>query len=210
MIPLTRRTTPRKLETALLSCSRQSLPRPARLYSTPTRRNEAQALASELSSSAGPFPAYAAGPIHPPNVTMDSNNHADLHAFLRRRLQYTYVPTPLPSDVHSDLNDYYFPDTPTQDSLAVIDACLHGYYDVPRARFIFGQLREGPQKDSVLSSRLYNLFLETYLEMSRKEYHLQGTWLEEAWKLFEDLDSGSEPVQPNANTYAIMLKIYQE
>lgn len=140
------------------------------------------------------------------NAPDSTTNHADLHAFLRRRLPYTYVPTPLPSDVHSQLNDYYFPDTPTQDFLAVIDACLHGCYDVKRARYIFSRLREGPKNDSILSPRLYNLFLETYLEMSKREEYQKETWLREAWQLFNDMDQSSEPVKPNASTYAIMLK----
>lgn len=209
MIPLTRRAAPRKLETALLSYSRQSLPRPARLYSTPTRRNEAQVIQNDLSSPAGDFPPFASS--HLSQNTGDDRN-AELHSFLRRQLPYTFVPTPLPTDTHSPLHDYYFPDTKTQDALAVIDACLHGNYDVPRAQYVFSQLREGSKNDNVLSTRLYNLFLDTYLEMSRKEESQMSkrNWLEEAWKLFTDLESGEEPVSPNASTYANMLKILRE
>ncbi|KAI5119282.1 hypothetical protein M0805_008061 [Coniferiporia weirii] len=214
MIPLTRRSTSRKLETALLSCSRQSLPRPARLYSTPSKRSQAPALATAPTPLVPEFPpfvtkSYVAGA----DSGVDSNSNAEasesLHTFLRRRAPYTLLPTPLPDDTSSALNSYYFSDSPTQDSLAVIDACLHGCYDVPRAKYVFNQLREKRQGESILQPRLYNHFFETYLEMAlEKDVEEKTQWLEEAWSLFKAMESGEEKTAPIASTYAVMLKIW--
>ncbi|KAJ6615404.1 DNA/RNA polymerase [Mycena sp. CBHHK59/15] len=65
----------------------------------------------------------------------------DLQVFLQRRTPYTILPTPLPQDCTSEANDYWFSDSTTQDLMAVMDACLHNLYDVPRAKGIFDRLR---------------------------------------------------------------------
>lgn len=129
-----------------------------------------------------------------------------MQAFLRRRPQYTMLPTPLPDDASSALNDFYFIDSPTQDLLAVIDACLHNCYDVHRAKSIFERLRNTKGDSRILESRLYNSFLEAYLDMAtNKEPENRVDWLEEAWILYNCMESQAEKVPPNASTYAIML-----
>ncbi|KAH8115023.1 DNA/RNA polymerase [Phellopilus nigrolimitatus] len=208
MIPLTRRSSSRKLETTLLSCSRQNLPRPARLYSSPSKRNQAPALATATAPPVNDIPSYMTSAQRTGSAA--SSVHMDgIHSFLRRRMPYTLLPPPLPDDTSSALNDFYFPDSPIQDSLAVIDACLHGCYDVPRAKFVFSQLREKRQGEAIVQPRLYNLFLESYLEMAlEKDAQNGSTWLEDAWALYEAMENGEDKVAPAASTYAIMLKIW--
>ena len=135
MIPL-RRTTTKSLETTLLSYSRQALPRPARLYSTPSTTRHNAYLAQSLPPKPE-LPPY----ISKLNGRKDSTVPEDMHNFLKRVTPYTILPTPLPADQKSHLNDTYFTDSPTQDLLAVIDACLHNLYDVPRAKQTFERLQ---------------------------------------------------------------------
>jgi DNA-directed RNA polymerase len=192
MIPLSRR----RLETTLVSCSRQSLPRPARLYSTPSKATYAPAFAS--SQSVQPpvdYPAFLSQP-----------RKDDMHGFLKRRTPYTILPTPLPEDQTSNLNDFYFTDSPTQDLLAVIDACIHNLYDVPRAKQVFERLRKSTKADAMLDVRLYNSFLEAFIGMAtQKDPENKILWLEDAWTLFDAMEAGKEIAPPNATTYALML-----
>jgi len=202
MIPL-RRSTTKSLETTLLSYSRQALPRPARLYSTPstTRQN------AYLAQSLPPQPEL------PPYISKlnaqkdkDATVPEDMHNFLKRGTPYTILPTPLPADQSSQLNDLYFTDSPTQDLLAVIDACLHNLYDVPRAKQIFERLRNSSKADAVLNTRLYNSLLEAFIAMATsKDSGDRLGWLEEALILFDSMERGMNAAAPNATTYALML-----
>ncbi|KAF8890703.1 hypothetical protein BD779DRAFT_1426355, partial [Infundibulicybe gibba] len=131
----------RRLETTLL-LSRQNLPRPARLYSTPSGRVNSPAFATAQVPRPD-FPAFLSQP------TTEKTGEGrtvpfshELEGFLQRRTSYTILPTPLPSDRTSEINDYWYTDSPTQDLLAVMDACLHNLYDVPRAKSIFERLRD--------------------------------------------------------------------
>lgn len=185
-----------------MSCSRQSLPRPARFYSTPSKRSQAPALATSSAPVSDDFPAF----MHKQEPSSSSDS---VQSFLRRRTPYTLLPTPLPDDMTSPLNDFYYPDSPTQDKLAVIDACLHNCYDVPRAKFVFTQLRENRRGDPILQPRLYNLFIEAYLVMAtQKDEKSRSMWLEEAWGLYEAMESGADNVAPTSGTYAVMLKLW--
>ncbi|EIW56832.1 uncharacterized protein TRAVEDRAFT_127839, partial [Trametes versicolor FP-101664 SS1] len=131
MIPLTRRNAARGA--SLVSYTRQSLPRPARLYSTPTKRLDAEAV---------PSPAGLSMEYPPFMPSSSSSIHNDMHGFLRRPAQYTILPTPLPADAADETHQHLFTDSPTQDRIAVMDACLHDLHDVPRAKEIFELLRE--------------------------------------------------------------------
>ena len=199
MIP---RTTARKLETTLVSCSRQSLPRPARFYSTPTKKTNA--------------PAYAQATLPPSDFVHYSPENAfpkdtpqNLHGFLSRRPQYTLLPTPLPDDKSSALNDFFFPGSPIQDQLAVIDACLHNLYDVHRARQVFEHMRETKPGDAALTTRVFNSFLEAYINMaSTKGKEDAHYWIRSTWELYDVMEQGIERVIPNAATYACMLTVW--
>jgi len=203
MIPL-RRTTTKSLETTLLSYSRQALPRPARLYSTPSTARCNAHLAQSLSAQPE-LPPYMSRPKGRNGVTVPE----DMHDFLKRNTPYTVLPTPLPTDQNSHLNDIYFTDSPTQDLLAVIDACLHNLYDVPRAKQIFQGLRGGSKAEAVLDTRIYNSLLEAFITMAvSKDPGNRLIWLEDAWTLFDSMETGTEVAAPNATTYALMLAVW--
>lgn len=138
-----------------------------------------------------------------------SSIHNDMHGFLRRPAQYTILPTPLPADAADETHQHLFTDSPTQDRIAVMDACLHDLHDVPRAKEIFERLRESMRGDQLLDVRLYNHFLQAFFDMAtRKESNNHAHWLEEAWILYNEMEAGREGVQPTANTYAIMLRMW--
>lgn len=200
MIPL-RRSTTKCLETTLLSYSRQALPRPARLYSTPSTARKSAYLAQSLPAQPG-LPPY----MSKSKGQEDATTPEDMHNFLKRNASYTVLPTPLPIDQNSPLNDLYFTDSPTQDLFAVIDACLHNFYDVPRAKHIFETLRKSSKAEAVINTRLYNSLLEAFIAMATsKDPDNRLIWLEDAWILFDSMENGMEVTAPNATTYAVML-----
>ena len=207
MIPLSTRLARKKTESTLLSYSRQRLPRPARLYSSPTKRASAQAFDTVPSPIPDSYPAFL--PAHPKftdpegNVT-DNPNMSDMHSFLRSRTPYTILPPPLPSDKDSDLNDLLYTDSPTQDLISAMDACLHNGYDVPRAKEIFDNLRvRGAEQ--VLHPRLYTAFIEAYLDMALKEPEQKVLWVEDAWTLLDLMFGGYEKVSITSGAYALAL-----
>ncbi|KAL5478724.1 RPO41 [Sanghuangporus weigelae] len=209
MIPLSRRSTSRKLGTALLSCSRQALPRPARLYSTPSKPVHTPALATVTKPPSEDYAVH----MNTRQAAAGSSNGSTLsegiHDFLDRKLPYTILPAPVPTDTSSPLNEIVFPGSPVQESLTIIDACLHGCYDVPRAQYIFDQLRGTSRGAAVMQPRIFNLFLEVYLEMALdRDFDSRDEWMEKAWQLYAGMENQWEAVAPNAGTYAIMLKTW--
>ncbi|KAI9430871.1 DNA/RNA polymerase [Lactarius indigo] len=204
MIPFTTRAARKQTETTLLSSSRQRLPRPARLYSTPTKRSSAPALETRIPDS---YPAFL--PALPNLADHASNTQgdpaaSDMHSFLRSRTPYTVIPPPLPCDRHSELNDLYYTDSHTRDLIAVMDACLHNCYDVHRAKGIFDDLR-AKCAEQILHPRLYTAFVEAYLEMALKEPERKSLWVEDAWILLDSLFSGQEKVAVTTGAYALAL-----
>ena len=196
MIPLTRRNAARRA--AIISYTRQTLPRPARLYSTPTKKLHAQESLSSSGSVGQDLPPY-----------MTSTAPREMQGFLQRRSPYVILPPPLPDDASPANGDIFFTDSPTTDKVAIMDACLHGLHDVPRAKHFFELLRETHRGDPILEPRIYNLFLEAYLEMAtNREEMNRANWIEDAWALYNDMESGRDKVQPTANTYAIMLQAW--
>ncbi|KAG6872157.1 hypothetical protein C0995_012475 [Termitomyces sp. Mi166 len=201
------RRTARRLETTLL-LSRQSLPRPARLYSTPTRKTSAPALATAGRAPEPDFPSFLSQPqsepvLQPRRLDLPT----ELSHFLQRPVSYTFLPAPLPSDRSSPTHDLYYPDTATQDLLSIMDACLHNLYDVSRARGIFDRLRERPG-NPVLSTPIYNAFIEAYLAMAAAQKGPVSVLVEYACEIFQILESGRDLYTPNAATYALMLLLY--
>ncbi|KAG5643187.1 hypothetical protein DXG03_001391 [Asterophora parasitica] len=191
-----------RLETTLLS-SRQSLPRPARLYSTPSKRANAPALATAHVSQPD-YPSFlnqpqAERPLESRQISLEN----ELANFLQRSAPYTILPTPLPSDRSSPVNDMFYPDSGTQDLLAVMDACLHNLYDVSRAKGIFERLRERIGNPA-LSTRVYNAFLEAYLTTASTKGPKE-VFLENFWELYDALESGREKFVPDATTYSLIL-----
>ncbi|EPQ55699.1 hypothetical protein GLOTRDRAFT_14745, partial [Gloeophyllum trabeum ATCC 11539] len=125
-----------------------------------------------------------------------------LQGFKSRSSQYTILPTPLPDDApRSPINDFYFTDSPTQDSLAVMDACLK-IGALPRAQKIFHLLREQRRGDPVLEPRLFNAFLNAYVNMATTNAEERDKWLGDAIQLFSDMQEGKDRVRSTAGSYA--------
>jgi DNA-directed RNA polymerase len=89
----------------------------------------------------------------------------------------------------------------------IIDACLYNLVDVPRAQNVFDRLRQSAGA-SVLGSGLYNSLLNAYLGMSLKDAGKKNYWVEEAWKLYNILESGEDDVLPSVRTYSIVLALW--
>jgi DNA-directed RNA polymerase len=186
----------RRLETTWLT-SRQSLPRPDRLYSTPSRPSNAPAFATAQLTRPD-FPPYIGNTVHENSI----------EAFLATRQPFTVLPAPLPVDRTSPTDELLYGHSPTQDLIAVMDACLQDSFDVPRARDIFERLRTSDTYH-LADPKLYNAFLEAYLNMATfKEPHGKDYWVDSAWSLYEVMESGAEKVVPVAGTYAIMLLMW--
>ena len=201
--------TARRLETTLLS-SRQSLPRPARLYSSPSKKLNAPATATAHLPRTD-FPAFFPPPqniVHDQDSAASSSSHL-LEDFLGRKIPYTIIPTPLPSDVPLNDRERWFTDSATQDQAAVMDACLHNLYDVPRAKLIFDRLRT-KKGSAILHVSMYNLVMESYLAMAEKDAQQTAYWVEEIWKLYTDMENGNEQMSPTAGTFALMLQAWHK
>lgn len=208
----------RRLETTL-SISRQRLPRPSRLYSSPSRRNEAPATATVQQPPPPDFPAFASNvgthsssstlPITPSSYEVAGTPLSQLISqYLDRKPQLTILPTPLPPGSASvEGYDQWFKDSKSQDMAGIIDACLHNLHDVPRAQHVFERLRQ-KAGSSILGSGLYNSLLHAYLGMSMKEQNKKNYWVEEAWKLYNIMESGQDDVQPTVRTYSIILALW--
>ena len=89
----------------------------------------------------------------------------------------------------------------------IIDACLYNLVDVPRAQNVFDRLRR-QAGSSILGSGLYNSLLNAYLGMSLNEPSKKNYWVEEAWKLYNILESEEDDVQPTAKTYSTILAVW--
>lgn len=137
--------------------------------------------------------------------------YKDMEGFLKLRKPFTILPTPLPSDSSSELNDLYFTDSLTQDQTAVMDACLHNCMDVPRAQRIFNQLRVDKPESPALSTKIFNSFLNAYLRKAGmatapKEASM---WMTNALSLFEEMESNHSAPSPDVNSYAQLLLAWQ-
>ncbi|KAH9476822.1 DNA-directed RNA polymerase, mitochondrial [Psilocybe cubensis] len=196
MIPRTAR---RRLEATLLS-ARQSLPRPARLYSTPTKRHNAPATASATIPTPDSYPPF---------IPQNNSQHDELSAFLHRETSLTLLPTPEPGTSLSKEAERWFVDSSSLDMAGIIDACLHNLHDVPRAHSVFQRLRT-KVGSTVVQAHMYNAFLTAYTGMAEKEITQEKRqyWIDEAWKLYEVLESEAEEVKPNAQTYSFMLLLW--
>lgn len=197
-----RRTT-RGLET-VFALSRQALPRPARLYTTPSHPSKSPGLATQDATI--PYPAFL-NTKHPPARPVNEERIlTDLEKFLAREKKYTVLPPPLPPGASAD--NSWFTDTMTQENMSIMETCLHNSLDVPRAKAIFSQLRKRETK-SLLEVGVYNAFIEAYFGMAtQKEPENQDQWLGEIYDLYEILESGAENVAPDQMTYGLMLQIW--
>lgn len=132
----------------------------------------------------------------------------EMRSFLSQDQRYTILPTPLPENEYSALDDMYFPETSMQDQVSIIDACLHNNYDVPRAKEIFERIRSDPRMTSHMTTRLYDAMLTGYNEMALRDPDMSDMWIEDALALYETMEDGGAQIAPSANTYANMLLLW--
>ena len=202
----------RRLE-ATVSVSRRRQPRPARLYSFSSKRNEAPATATAQATPPPDFPEFfvtgSSTSSTPSPYELAGTPLSNLIlGFLDRRPQFTILPTPLPPGTPSvEGHDQWFKDSKSQDMAGIIDACLYNLVDVPRAQNVFDRLRR-QAGSSILGSGLYNSLLNAYLGMSLNEPSKKNYWVEEAWKLYNILESEEDDVQPTAKTYSTILAVW--
>lgn len=156
-----------------------------------------------------PLPSRVKQAQHPQDGTSSIRN------FLMNGQPLTILPTPLPQTEHSALDDLYFPDSPMQDTISIIDACLRSRVDLPRARDIFERVRRDVRMAGQLTSGLYNAVLSTYVDMAATAATAdtdkdgrRDAWAEDATALYDAMESGAERVVPDANTYANMLLLW--
>jgi DNA-directed RNA polymerase, mitochondrial len=180
--------------------------RTGRRYSSATKRAEAPATATQSTPSHNLPPPFVPAGNHEPFPLAFGH----LNTFLRQRTPLTIIPTPLPDDTSpNQLNDFFFPDSRSQDLLAIIDTCLNECYDVPRARDVFESMRLQGRGEFLLKIPLFNKFLQAYGAMAARHEQHRNEWIQEAWLLFNRMEAGDENAVPNAETYAIMALLWK-
>ncbi|TFK47151.1 DNA/RNA polymerase [Heliocybe sulcata] len=134
---------------------------------------------------------------------------ADMEGLMKQAPRYTILPTPLPEDARgSAANDFLYPDSPTQDQLAVIEVCLNELLDVPRAKRMFDDLRVKRAGDPLLEPRLYNAMMRGYFDMAEKDVENWEGWVQDAVDVFNTMQSAVEAIRPTAGSYAILFSAW--
>lgn len=136
----------------------------------------------------------------------------ELRAHLRKR-PLVIIPTPSPpkfSLAKTPQQIQFFPDSPTVNRLAIMEACLNGFVDVPRAHQLFMDAMKDEKLKYHLDIRICNVFLKAYIDwaaMDGKAGHRSAeTWRNRGWDLYAMMESGDElQVTPDERTYAIMV-----
>ncbi|EUC62471.1 DNA-directed RNA polymerase [Rhizoctonia solani AG-3 Rhs1AP] len=149
-------------------------------------------------------PRFETHHVPPPVLPLQYKQIQRMEELQRQPL--TVLPTPLPEGLPQ--NEYYFPSSKKQQSLAVIAACLRDLYDVPRAEEIFNRLREDAESGaSVMTIDTYNALLLAYAQLQAEGTPLvepvRAQWAEKLWNLWQVLVSESDRVALNATSMAI-------
>ena len=121
----------------------------------------------------------------------------------------TVLPTPLPvGEQGAAEHQRYFPDSSTMVLVAMIDACLTNFNDIPRAQLLFADLRRDRKATSFLDVRVFNRFLHAYFTLAENpntSYRPAEMYRMYAWELYKSMVDSKETVGPNAHTSALML-----
>ena len=189
----------------LLSYSCQCLPRPAHLYSTPTKRANAPAFDAVTSNPDNYLAFLLALPKLADSIenAQSDPGASDMQAFLRSHMPYTILPPPLPQDSHSELNNLLYTDLPTQDIIAIMDACLHNSYNVARAKEILEN--SAPTDLSRSFTHVFTMLSWWPISIWPLRSQRRGRWVEDAWALLDLLLSGNESVPIPSGAYALAL-----
>jgi hypothetical protein len=121
----------------------------------------------------------------------------------------TVLPTPLPvSEQAAVEHQRYFPDSGVMARVAIVDACLTNFHDVPRAESLFAELRRDQRAANFIDVRIFNRFLHAYFTLAEnpntspkqaEKYRMQ------AWELYKSMVENEERVVPKSHTSACML-----
>ena len=122
----------------------------------------------------------------------------------------TVLPTPLPVGEQDEAeHQRYFPDSNSMALVAIVDACLSNFHDIPRAQSLFADLRRDRKATNFIDVRVFNRFLYAYFTLAEdpntlpkqaEKYRMQ------AWELYKSLVENKETVDPNPHTSALMLR----
>lgn len=104
----------------------------------------------------------------------------------------------------------FFPDSPTVNRLAIMEACLNGFIDVHRAHQLFNDTVKDEKLRYHLDVRICNVFLKAYIEWADIEMEAGNpkadNWRRRCWDLYTMLEyEDGFHVTPDERTYAIML-----
>lgn len=148
--------------------------------------------------------------------TVIENPHVDqerqeMRAFLRKR-PVVMLPSPLPPKTTLPATPqhlHFFPDTPTLDKLAIMEACLNGFLDMQRAHQLYTAALQDNKLRYQLDIRMHNVFLKAYFEYAQQEEqagHNAKFWRKQIWDIYNALESRESTIEPNAYTYAVILR----
>lgn len=122
----------------------------------------------------------------------------------------TVLPTPLPvSEQDATEHQRYFPDSSVMALMAIVDACLTNFHDIPRAQSLFADLRTDRKAANFMDVRIFNRFLHAYFSQAEspdtssreaEKYRMQ------AWELYKSMVANEERAVPNPHTSALMLR----
>jgi hypothetical protein len=144
-------------------------------------------------------------------LPISGSEKAKLRAYLRNR-PVVMLPSPLPPKTTLAMTPQhlqFFPDTPTLDKLSLMEACLSGFLDVPRAHQLFMDAMEDSKIRYQLDARIYNVFMRSYFDYAVHEEaagHNGKFWREHAWSFYDLMEKEKSHPDPNLSTYAIMIR----
>jgi hypothetical protein len=129
---------------------------------------------------------------------------------LRGPSALTLLPTPLPvGEQGAEEHQTVFPDSNTLALVAILDACLSNFRDIPRAQSLFADLRRERKATNFIDVRVFNRFLYAYFTLA-EDPHTSPKETEnyrmQAWELYKSLVENKETVSPNSHTSALMLR----
>ena len=161
---------------------------------------------SNTPSTSTAQPPQQQQPPPPPPSNTPWPSHLD--SFRALGVPHVVLSPPLPPTERKARYDKFFPDSHTQDLLAVMDACLWKAHDVARAHRIFKDFIRSTDGRESLKPHLYEELLEGYLIMadSEKPGAKRDKWVEYAWDMYELMGGDDHLVpKPNAQILASMF-----
>jgi len=122
----------------------------------------------------------------------------------------TILPTPLPvGEQGAAEHQRYFPDSSFVALVAIVDACLSNFHDIPRAQSLFAELRDDRKAVNFMDVRVFNRFLHAYFTLAENPntgYKDAEKHRIQAWGLYKSMVENKERVEPNPHTSALMLR----